>query len=56
MTGSDDRKINIWDAKKHKLLKTIHRNKKINNIIASQKHKLCAIIDEENKVSIMDLI
>jgi WD40 repeat protein len=35
MTGSEDKKIIIWDAKKMKSIKTIHTTKKINNLIAS---------------------
>jgi len=35
MTGSDDRKIIIWDVKKRKLLKVLHRDRKIHSIIAS---------------------
>jgi WD40 repeat protein len=35
MTGSDDKKIIVWDVKNRKILKVLHRNKKIVNLVAS---------------------
>lgn len=55
MTGSDDRKVKMWDARNYKLLRTLAMPKKIFSLICSQSLQLCAIIDEDNKISVLDI-
>ena len=55
MTVSDDKSVKLWDTKTKKVLKSQTMLNKLLNVLVSDKEQLCAVTDDENKVTILDL-
>lgn len=55
VTVSDDKTIKLWDTKSKKMLKSAKMLHKLLNVLVSEKEKLCAVTDDENKVTVLDL-
>ena len=55
VTVSDDKTVKLWDTKSKKILKSHTMLNKLLNVLVSDKEQLCAVTDDENKVTILDL-
>ena len=55
LTVSDDKTIKLWDTKSRRVLKSQAMANKLLHVLVSEKEQLCAVADEDNRVTILDL-